>query len=566
LEPLEPRALLSLQSNVLFPADNPWNTKVNGAPVAANSGTLVSAIGASARLHPDFGNALYLGAAIGIPYVVVPGDQPKVNVVIDAYPNESDILPVPIPAGAPVEGDPLSPDLNTGDRHLLIYDKDHNVVYELFHARRPAETPDGQWHADSEAVWDLGKNSFRTPGDTSADAAGLPILPGLIRPDEVLDQGVINHALRFTVPNSRNTYVFPATHQAGVNNSSLPRMGERFRLKQSFNIAGYSAANRVILQALKDYGIIVADNGGSWFLSGQPSSRWDDDDLHRLTAVLGSNFEAVDMRPVVTALNQSAGTPAGGATISITGQNFTGLAGNTPQVFFGTTAATNVTVVSDTLLTAAVPAHAAGIVDVTVRSPYGTSSTAVADRYTYAGVPAAPQLPAPANAASVQRTPATLDWADATGATSYDVYLDGVLKANVSASQWTVGAPPALKTLHSWQVIAKGPGGTTAGPTWNFRIDPIPGDANADGVVNEADFVILYAHLNQPADWSTGDFTGDGVAGFKDFQILELNFGNVATTPSEPAPAGSKSAPPTPVFATRSVRRPVTGIVRRRTN
>src|SRR5262249_43010149 len=257
---------------------------------------------------------------------------------------------------------------NTGDRHLLVYDQDNNVGYELFNAHRPSETADGQWHADAEAVWDYKKNSFRPAGYTSADAAGLPILPGLVRPDEVLGYAVINHALRFTVPPSRNAYIYPASHQAGVNNTAYPRMGERFRLKQSFDISSYSLANRVILQALKDYGMIVADNGSGWFLSGEPSTRWDNSDLHNLGSILGSNFEAVDLTPAVSGLGQTSGPTTGGTVVTINGRGFSGAAG-LAKVLFGTAAATNVTVVSDTQMTASAPAHAAGTVDVTVVTP-----------------------------------------------------------------------------------------------------------------------------------------------------------------------------------------------------
>ncbi len=385
VEPLEGRVLLSLAGNQLFPADNPWNQKITNAPVAANSDVLVASIGATARLHPDFGT-VWDGANIGIPYNVVSGTQPKVTVVIDAYPDESDLLPVPIPAGAVIEGDPLAPADNTGDRHLLVYDKDNNIAYELYNAHRPSEEPDGRWHADSEAVWDMSKDSFRTPGDTSADAAGLPILPGLVRPDEVLDQGVINHALRFTVPRTDDSYVFPASHEAGVDNASYPRMGERFRLKASFDISGFSPTNRIILQALKDYGMIVADNGSSWFLSGAPSSRWSDDDLHALTGILGSSFEAVDLTPAIASLDHAGGPASGAVPLTIHGHGFSGGAGQT-QVFFGGVNAASVQIIADDTIIAAPPAQAASIVDVIVHSPYGTSPVVLADhyRYTYLG-------------------------------------------------------------------------------------------------------------------------------------------------------------------------------------
>jgi hypothetical protein len=367
--------------NSLFPADNPWNQKITNAPVAANSATLVASIGASSPLHPDFGT-MWDGYYNGIPYNVVTGSQPKVSIVIDAWPGESDLQPIPIPAGAVIEGDPLPSAQNTGDRHLIVYDQTNNILYETFATYRPSEEADGQWHAASEAVWDLNHNTFRTAGFTSADAAGLPILPGLVRPDEVLDQGVITHALRFTVSQTDSAYVYPASHEAGVNNPNLPPMGERFRLKASFDISGFSKSNQVILQALKDYGMIVADNGGPWFLSGAPSPRWNDDDLHALTQIPGSDFEAVDLTPQVTGLSVTSGPLSGGIPVTITGLNFSGGAGMT-KVVFGSMQATNVQVVSDTQITAVVPAGVAGSVNVTVVSPYGTSAVSGADVFTY---------------------------------------------------------------------------------------------------------------------------------------------------------------------------------------
>jgi hypothetical protein len=210
LETLEERSLLS----TFFPADNPWNQDISNAPVAANSAALVASIGPSRQLHPDFGTA-YGGSYWGIPYKVVSGSQPQIPVVIDAYAGESDIQPVPFPDNAGdrfsgvIEGDPLPSAQNGGDRHVLIYDQDNQVLYELFNAHRPSETADGNWHADSEAVWQTSLNWFRPPTWTSADAAGLPILPGLANYDEV-QSGVIDHAPRFTVQHSRRAYVFPA--------------------------------------------------------------------------------------------------------------------------------------------------------------------------------------------------------------------------------------------------------------------------------------------------------------------------------------------------------------------
>jgi hypothetical protein len=445
-EILEERALLTLQGNQLFPADNPWNEKITNAPVAANSATLVASIGAASPLHPDFGT-VYNGALIGIPYNIVPRTQAKINVVIDAYASESDLVPVPIPPGAVIEGDPLAPAQNTGDRHLIVYDKDNHIAYELFNVHRPAEEPaDNQWHADSEAVWDMSKDSFRTPGFTSADAAGLPILPGLVRPDEVLDQGVINHALRFTVPRSDSAYVFPASHAAGVNNSALPRMGERFRLKQSFDISGFSATNRVILQALKDYGMIVADNGSSWFLSGEPSTRWSDDDLHALTTVVGSAFEAVNLSPLVSGLDQTSGSSGGGTAVTIHGQDFSGAAGQL-QVFFGATAASNVSIISDTVLIATSPAHSPGTIDVAVQTPYGTAATSTSDQFTFTTAVSRPVISLSVGVGSPNYT---TSWYN-----SGPVAIENMAQANVTdASSTTLSSMTiTLATFHTGDVL-----------------------------------------------------------------------------------------------------------------
>jgi hypothetical protein len=242
-----------LVPSTFFPADNPWNQVITNAPVAANSALLVNTIGASLSLHPDFGT-MYAGYFWGIPYETVHGNSlPKTSVVIDAYASESDIQPVPLPANATdpnsgvIEGDPLSTAQNTGDRHMLIYDQDNSLLYEFYNTHRPSETADGKWHADAEAVWHTNADWFRTPGWTSADAAGLPIAPGLVSYNEV-QNGVIDHALRFTVVHTRNSYIFPASHEASNSSSaSYPRMGERFRLKASVDISKYPAVDQVIL-------------------------------------------------------------------------------------------------------------------------------------------------------------------------------------------------------------------------------------------------------------------------------------------------------------------------------
>jgi hypothetical protein len=274
-----------------FPASNPWNTRIDGAPVDPASARLIASIGAGTTLHMDFG-ANYQGGPFGIPYTVVLGAQKKVPVSFD-YPKESDPGPYPIPANAPIEGGPSS----TGDRHVIVVDRDHHKVYELFDAHRLS---DGSWHAGSGAIFDLTTGALRPAGWTSADAAGLPILPGLVRYDEVA-AGTIAHALRFTVLHSRHGYVAPARHYASSNTStSLPPMGMRVRLKASFDISGFPPQARVILQAMKTYGMLVADNGSNWFVSGTPDSRWNDSQLNSLKKIPGSAFEVVAMGTVVT--------------------------------------------------------------------------------------------------------------------------------------------------------------------------------------------------------------------------------------------------------------------------
>jgi len=283
----------SLEGRRPFPADNPWNTPVDQDPVDPNSDTLIASIGLTRGLHPDFG-ANYNGGPFGIPYIVVGGTTPAVSVTFD-YADESDPGPYPIPTDAPIEGGAAS----GGDRHVLVIDRDHWKLYELFAAYPIAGSPN--WTAGSGAIFDLGTNALRTAGWTSADAAGLPIFPGLVRYDEVVEQGAILHALRFTVSHTRHGYVYPARHYASSDtNSFVPPMGMRVRLKSSYDISGYPASARVILQALKTYGMIVADNGSDWFISGAPDPRWNDTELNTLKQVPGSNFEVVRMGTVVT--------------------------------------------------------------------------------------------------------------------------------------------------------------------------------------------------------------------------------------------------------------------------
>jgi hypothetical protein len=281
----------SLQGRRPFPPDNPWNTPVDQLPVDPNSDALITSIGRSTGLHPDFG-ANWNGGPFGIPYVIVEGGIERVPVSFD-YDDESDPGPYPIPVNAPVEGGLHS----RGDRHVIVVDVDTWMLYELF-AAYPNRSG---WDAGSGAIFDLNSNALRPAGWTSADAAGLPIFPGLVRYDEVVEQGAINHALRFTVSQTRKGYVHPARHHASDNTSTnLPPMGMRVRLKAGFDIAGFSPNVRVILQALKTYGMIVADNGSDWYISGAPDARWDDEELHDLGQVTGDDFEVVEMGPVTT--------------------------------------------------------------------------------------------------------------------------------------------------------------------------------------------------------------------------------------------------------------------------
>lgn len=271
----------------VFPKSNPWNRRVDRLPVAANSAEIIGSMGTERGLHPDFGSGLWEGAPIGIPITVVGRRTPKSRVSFQ-YADESDRGPYPIPRGVPIEGGYRS----DGDRHALIVDRDTCKLYELY-----ALYPRGRgWRAGSGAIWNLRSNRLRPAGWTSADAAGLPILPGLARYDEVR-RGVIDHALRFTVRRTRRAYVYPARHFASSSDDpSLPPMGLRVRLKASFNVSGYPRQARVVLTALKRYGMLVSDNGSDWYITGSPNPGWRNDDLRTLGRVKGSEFEVVDTR------------------------------------------------------------------------------------------------------------------------------------------------------------------------------------------------------------------------------------------------------------------------------
>lgn len=267
----------------VFPANNAWNAPINQLPVAANSATLVSTIGANVTLHADFGSGTWNNGPIGIPFVTVPGTQTKYPATFQ-YASESDPGPYAIPLTAPIEGGSAS----TGDRHAIAIDTDNCILYEMWSAYPQAAS----WQAGSGVIFNLKANTLRPSGWTSADAAGLPIFPGLVKYDEVA-AGVIQHAIRLTVPQTLDSFVWPARHEASTLTSSVyPPMGQRFRLRASFDISGFSADIQVILQALKTYGMIVADNGSAWYISGAPDPRWGD--LSPLSQIVGSDFEAVD--------------------------------------------------------------------------------------------------------------------------------------------------------------------------------------------------------------------------------------------------------------------------------
>ena len=294
--------LSNLNGFVPFQGTNSlWNTDISSAQVDPNSDNIINSIGPSTTLHPDFGSGLYDGSSIGIPYQVVSGSQAKVPILFGAYGDESDPGPMPIPANALIEGYPNPDD---GDRHVLVLDKDGCWLYELY---RAFPTAGFSWRADSSAVWDMTRANTRPYTWTSADAAGLPIFPGLVRYDEVA-AGAIKHAVRFTVPNTQEAFVLPATHWASnKTDSKLPPMGTRLRLKANFDISHFSAHNQVILTALKKYGMILADNGSGVYISGAPDSRWDNDDLSALKSITASNFEVIAQGVVYTPNNVPTG-------------------------------------------------------------------------------------------------------------------------------------------------------------------------------------------------------------------------------------------------------------------
>ncbi|MGH8911861.1 MAG: S-layer homology domain-containing protein [Acidimicrobiia bacterium] len=287
-----------------LPADDIWNTPVDDLPLDAGSDAYLDTIGRNANVHADFGSGVWPPGStspIGIPYVEIGPDTPAVPIIFTAYGDESDPGPYPVPPDAPIEGGPDS----DSDRHVIVVDRFDCRLYEMFYAFPRA---DGAWEAASGAVYDLDSSALRTDGWTSADAAGMPIFPGLVRYDEAAS-GEITHAIRFTAPETRSTHVWPARHHAGAGDDpDLPPMGQRFRLRADFDTGGFHPHARVILEAMKIYGIVLADNGSSWYISGAPDPRWDNDVLHQLDVVQGSDFEAVDVSGLL--VDPDSGTTA----------------------------------------------------------------------------------------------------------------------------------------------------------------------------------------------------------------------------------------------------------------
>jgi hypothetical protein len=296
------RSSPAIGSCPIFPADNVWNTRIDRLPVHPLSDAWIASIGRSTGLHPDFGSGLWEGSVVGVPYTTAPGSQPEVSISFD-YEDESDPGPYRIPPDALVEADT--------DNHVLVIDRDRCLLTEIYDANKQSAT---SWTGGSGAIFDLKSNDLRPAGWTSADAAGLPILPGLARYDEIA-AGEIAHALRFTVERTQQAYLWPARHYASDDTDpNLPPMGARVRLKASVVISGYPAEVQAILQALQRYGMFLADNGSNWFITGAPDPRWNNDDLQQLRNVIGSNLEFVDASSLM--VHPDSGRAAAGGEAS----------------------------------------------------------------------------------------------------------------------------------------------------------------------------------------------------------------------------------------------------------
>jgi hypothetical protein len=278
----------TIQGCAVFPADNPWNQDISALPLHPMSATYLAHFNTAKKLHPDFGS----DTMYGIPFEVVHTGQPFVHVTYTDYPDQSDTGWMPVPPDAHVEGgNPVS---NNGDRHILIVDVDNHKLYECWRAFKDAA--DINWKAANGAIFDLSSNHYRPDGWTSGDAAGLPIFPGLVRYDEI-QAGAINHAVRFTVAKTQKGWITPARHQAGSGDTTYAPMGLRLRLKASFDLSTFSGGPKVLLVALKKYGMILADNGSDWYITGATDARWSDNEWNALKTVPGTAFEAVYTGP-----------------------------------------------------------------------------------------------------------------------------------------------------------------------------------------------------------------------------------------------------------------------------
>jgi len=331
----------SLNGFVPFPATTAWNTDISSAPLDPNNAAITSAAGfAGLHLHHDWSSVA--GGNYGIPYVVVDSSTtPLVPISVVDYASESDVALAPFPITAPIEGSPADcdgwPDTYVGDSHVLVLDRHACMLYETFNTHRC----NGAWSSSSETIWDLRNYDRRPWGWTSADAAGLPIFPGLVRYDEVA-AGTINHAIRFTMQQTKNDanggyFVEPASHAAGTVYGVSNVMGMRIRLKASFDISGFSPANQVILTAMKKYGMILADNGSYFYFQGVPDPRWNDDDLVNLDAIQSSNFEVVQMTPAFPGYDANSAPTGAPPTINTFTSSASSVAAGTPVTLTWTT-------------------------------------------------------------------------------------------------------------------------------------------------------------------------------------------------------------------------------------
>ena len=458
----------------IFPANNIWNTRVDTLPVHGRSDDWVNTIGRSSGFHMDFGSGTWDGGPIGIPYNLANAGTPRY--MLDFYyPDESDPGPYPIPASPLIE--------YGSDHHILIVDSSTCTLYEIYDARYSG----GTWHGGSGATWPLGSNALRPAGWTSADAAGLPILPGLARYDEVAG-GKLNHALRFTA-NQTNGYIWPARHLTSDNPGApqIPPMGARFRLKASFDISGYPAEMQVILRAMKTYGIILADNGADWYVSGAPDERWDNDMLHRLDDLTGNDFEAVDSSGLMVLPDSGAAQSGGLICYTLTLNSITDEGGDihaspTPNCH-GNAQYPDGTVVTLTARANAGYCFVNWSGDATGEiNP--TSVTMSANRSVTALFRAMPMLIEPANTATTGSLRPTFDWNDYLGATRYTIQISQnntftSLVTNVTIktakSNYTPTKNLPAITTYYWRVMARLPDGTSPwSEVYSFTPAPPP--------------------------------------------------------------------------------------------